>query len=74
MTTDARFKISEVLDLKGATSIGNPNPINRGPISFAPPYTFISLVEIAAVKSRHNQNISITYNFRKWISFFIDRV
>ena len=34
---EARFKISDVLALKGATSIGNPNPINKGPINFPPP-------------------------------------
>ena len=32
---EARFKISEVDDLKGAISIGNPKPINKGPITFA---------------------------------------
>ena len=41
--------MSDVLDLKGATSIGRPSPIKRGPINFASPYTFISLVEIAAL-------------------------
>lgn len=46
---DARFIISEVLALRGATSIGNPRPINKGPINFPPPNTFISFVEIAAL-------------------------
>ena len=46
---DAKFKISEVLALKGATSIGEPKPIKRGPINFPPPNTFINLVEIAAL-------------------------
>ena len=46
---DARFKISDVLALKGATSIGKPKPIKRGPINFPPPKTFISFVEIAAL-------------------------
>ena len=47
----ARLRISEVLDLSGATSIGSPSPIKRGPINFAPPYSFINLVEIAALCS-----------------------
>ena len=34
---EARFKISEVLALNGATSIGDPKPIKSGPISFPPP-------------------------------------
>ena len=46
---DAKFKISDVLDLKGATSIGRPNPIRSGPINFPPPNTFINFVEIAAL-------------------------
>ena len=46
---DARFNISEVLALKGATSIGDPNPISNGPINFPPPNTFMSFVEIAAL-------------------------
>ena len=46
---DAKFKISEVLALKGATSIGEPKPISRGPINFPPPKTFISFVDIAAL-------------------------
>ena len=46
---DAKFKISDVLARKGATSIGRPSPISRGPIFFPPPKTFISLVEIAAL-------------------------
>ena len=46
---DARFSISEVEDLNGATSIGKSSPINKGPINFAPPKDFISLVEIAAL-------------------------
>ena len=46
---EARFKISDVLDLKGATSIGKSNPISKGPINFAPPKDFINLVEIAAL-------------------------
>mgnify|MGYP006949181215 CR=1 FL=1 len=54
---EARFKISEVLDLNGATSIGNPSPINNGPINFAPPYTFINLVEMAALCSAGIINI-----------------
>ena len=41
---EAKFKISEVLALRGATSIGNPRPINSGPISLPPPNTFISFV------------------------------
>ena len=48
---DARLRISEVLDLSGATSIGKSNPINSGPISFAQPKDFISFVEIAALCS-----------------------
>ena len=36
---DAKFKISEVLALNGATSIGEPKPIKRGPINFPPPKT-----------------------------------
>ena len=46
---EARFKISEVEALRGATSIGWPNPINKGPIFFPPPNTFINFVEIAAL-------------------------
>lgn len=46
---EAKFRISDVEDLKGATSIGKPNPIKRGPISFAPPNDFINLVDIAAL-------------------------
>ena len=46
---DAKFKISDVLDLNGATSIGKPSPIKRGPINFPPPNTFINFVEIAAL-------------------------
>ena len=46
---EAKFKISDVLARRGATSIGWPNPINRGPIFFPPPKTFISFVEIAAL-------------------------
>ena len=46
---DARFNISEVLALRGATSIGDPSPIKSGPISFPPPNTFMSFVEIAAL-------------------------
>ena len=41
--------MSEVLDLSGATSIGRSNPINNGPINFAPPKDFINFVEIAAL-------------------------
>ena len=32
---DARLSISEVDDLSGAISIGNPKPIKKGPITFA---------------------------------------
>ena len=46
---DARFKISDVLDLRGATSIGRPKPIKSGPINLPPPNTFINFVEIAAL-------------------------
>ena len=46
---EAKFKISDVLARKGATSIGCPNPINNGPIVLPPPKTFMSLVEIAAL-------------------------
>ena len=46
---EAKFKISEVLALSGATSIGKPNPINKGPINLPPPNTFINFVEIAAL-------------------------
>ena len=46
---DAKFKISDVLALKGATSIGDPKPIKRGPINFPPPKTFINFVDIAAL-------------------------
>ena len=31
------FKISDVVALSGATSIGEPKPINSGPINFPPP-------------------------------------
>ena len=48
---DARFNISDVLALSGATSIGEPRPIKRGPISLPPPKTFINLVDIAALCS-----------------------
>ena len=41
--------MSDVEDLRGATSIGKPNPIRRGPISFAPPNDFINFVDIAAL-------------------------
>ena len=40
---DARLRISEVEDRKGAISIGRPNPINRGPITFVSPIVFINL-------------------------------
>ena len=40
---------SEVDVLKGAISIGNPNPINSGPMTFASPNVLISLYEIAAL-------------------------
>ena len=43
------MRISEVEDRKGTISIGWPNPINRGPITFAPPNDFIILYEIAAL-------------------------
>ena len=33
---DARLSISDVLARKGATSMGWPNPIKRGPIFFPP--------------------------------------
>ena len=46
---DAKFSISDVLARKGATSMGWPNPIKRGPIFFPPPKTFISFVDIAAL-------------------------
>ena len=46
---EAKFKISDVLARKGTTSIGNPNPISRGPINLPPPKTFINFVEIAAL-------------------------
>ena len=46
---EAKFKISDVLALRGATSIGKPSPINKGPINLPPPKTFISFVEIAAL-------------------------
>ncbi len=46
---EARFRISDVLDLKGATSIGKSRPINNGPISLAPPKDFINFVDIAAL-------------------------
>ena len=48
---EAKFRISEVLALRGATSIGEPKPIKSGPINFPPPNTFISFVEIAALWS-----------------------
>ena len=32
-----QLKISDVVDLKGATSIGKSRPISQGPISLAPP-------------------------------------
>ena len=34
---DAKFKISDVDALSGATSIGCPNPINNGPMFLPPP-------------------------------------
>ena len=46
---EAKFRISEVVDLNGATSIGKSKPINNGPINFAPPNVFINLVDIAAL-------------------------
>ena len=46
---EAKFNISDVLALNGATSIGDPSPIKSGPISFPPPKTFINFVEIAAL-------------------------
>ena len=48
---EAKFKISDVEALRGATSIGWPKPINKGPIFLPPPKTFINLVEIAALWS-----------------------
>ena len=41
--TEARFKISEVDDLKGAISIASPRPISHGPITFASPKVFMIL-------------------------------
>ena len=41
--------ISDVDDLKGAISIGNPNPISNGPITLVSPKLFIILYEIAAL-------------------------
>ena len=41
--TEARFKISEVDDLKGAISIASPRPISNGPITFASPKVFMIL-------------------------------
>ena len=46
---EAKFKISEVDDLKGAISIGKPRPINKGPITFALLIDLIILYEIAAL-------------------------
>jgi len=46
---DAKLRISDVDDLRGAISIGNPNPINKGPITFVSPMVFINLYEIAAL-------------------------
>ena len=46
---EAKFKISDVLALKGATSIGKPSPIKSGPITFVSPSVFINLYEIAAL-------------------------
>ena len=36
---DARLISSDVEDLKGAISIGNPRPINKGPITLVSPGT-----------------------------------
>ena len=47
--TDARLNISFGDDLRGAISIGNPNPIKSGPIVLAPPIVLINLVDIAAL-------------------------
>ena len=41
--------ISDVELLKGAISIGKPNPISKGPITFASPKVFIILYEMAAL-------------------------
>ena len=46
---DAKFIISDVELLKGAISIGNPSPINSGPITLVSPNVFIILYEIAAL-------------------------
>ena len=40
---EARLIISDVEDLSGAISIGNPSPINKGPITFVSPKVFINL-------------------------------
>ena len=45
--TDARLRISDVDDLKGAISIAWPNPTKRGPITFASPKVLIILKDIA---------------------------
>ena len=37
------FNMSEVEDLNGAISIGNPSPISKGPITFVSPNVFIIL-------------------------------
>ena len=49
VATDAKSRISEVDDLKGAISIAWPKPIKSGPIIFAPPNVFIIFWEIAAL-------------------------
>ena len=46
---EARFKISEGEDLRGAISIGSPKPINSGPINLAPPNVFIIFTDIDAL-------------------------
>ena len=46
---EARFKISEGEDLRGAISIGSPKQINSGPINLAPPNVFIIFTDIDAL-------------------------
>ena len=46
---EAKFKISDVDDLRGAISIGSPKPISNGPITFALLIDFIILYEMAAL-------------------------
>ena len=48
---EARFKISDEDDLKGAISIGRPKPINKGPINLASPKVFINFTDIDALCS-----------------------